>query len=549
MSAQWPQWTTELTAHQVTGEDHLGVESAAQSYQQFLVPGIITTTDHARYYSFYSWVLYRFINDPDSTRLLRDFRGPYFKRHEAALIAASYGNHPELGGYPGLVGRDSADRIWSSGDPISLDAPYFKNELGGFGQYYRSAMQAMGLVADSEHPRWVYRLTHRGEALAQAFEASIADTAYFQALQQGELATLSREEAIKYGQHACICPEALASGQDLEPLRDAFFRLDQTGVENPHVRRRLTLGVVLDLVHNTGGEVVHDLIRPALYLGEYRDGLTYTPDARLLAWMRRWRMVQVRQLYTFGLQCLWAAFLLHLGDDNGGMTFENYLGWVGEQLPNGLVTMPFSVYLDSLGRAVGLSSGWQDASAFFDEACRQATGHDEYSLYLKASAHRRDPRILLLYGLQMLSQLFLRFLPRHRDNDPIWQELATKQRLPMTSYFDGMLERLIDPAWTVRDWLDWLYRDFIIGQHEFIALEKLRYQKYDTFKFHYRDGCFYWPFSLSRDYREPIRLAALRLFNVLTILIDLGVVELDGTRLTEDGLSYRMRVLEMSNGT
>ena len=440
MSAQWPQWTTELTAHQVTGEDHLGVESAAQSYQQFLVPGIITTTDHARYYSFYSWVLYRFINDPDSTRLLRDFRGPYFKRHEAALIAASYGNHPELGGYPGLVGRDSADRIWSSGDPISLDAPYFKNELGGFGQYYRSAMQAMGLVADSEHPRWVYRLTHRGEALAQAFEASIADTAYFQALQQGELATLSREEAIKYGQHACICPEALASGQDLEPLRDAFFRLDQTGVENPHVRRRLTLGVVLDLVHNTGGEVVHDLIRPALYLGEYRDGLTYTPDARLLAWMRRWRMVQVRQLYTFGLQCLWAAFLLHLGDDNGGMTFENYLGWVGEQLPNGLVTMPFSVYLDSLGRAVGLSSGWQDASAFFDEACRQATGHDEYSLYLKASAHRRDPRILLLYGLQMLSQLFLRFLPRHRDNDPIWQELATKQRLPMTSYFDGMLE-------------------------------------------------------------------------------------------------------------
>ena len=45
MSVQWPQWTTELTADQVTGEDQLGVESAAQGYQQFLVPGIITTTD------------------------------------------------------------------------------------------------------------------------------------------------------------------------------------------------------------------------------------------------------------------------------------------------------------------------------------------------------------------------------------------------------------------------------------------------------------------------------------------------------------------------
>ena len=179
MGVQWPQWTMELTADHVTGEDHLGVESAAQSYQQFLVPGVITTTDHARYYSFYNWVLYRFINDPDSTRLLRDFRGTYFKRHEAALIATSYGHHLDLGGYPGLVGRDSAEKIWNSGDPMSLDFPYFNHTLGGFGQYYRSAMQAMGLIVESEHTRWVYRLTHRGEALAQAFEGSIAKTALF----------------------------------------------------------------------------------------------------------------------------------------------------------------------------------------------------------------------------------------------------------------------------------------------------------------------------------------------------------------------------------
>jgi hypothetical protein len=48
-----PQWTTRITDDEVGGEDHLGLEGAAQSYQQWLVPGIITTTDHARYYSFY----------------------------------------------------------------------------------------------------------------------------------------------------------------------------------------------------------------------------------------------------------------------------------------------------------------------------------------------------------------------------------------------------------------------------------------------------------------------------------------------------------------
>jgi hypothetical protein len=33
--------------------------------------------------------------------------------------------------------------MWESGDPASLDANYFTNTLGGFGQYYRTAMQAI----------------------------------------------------------------------------------------------------------------------------------------------------------------------------------------------------------------------------------------------------------------------------------------------------------------------------------------------------------------------------------------------------------------------
>jgi len=59
-----PHWTAELTDTFVTGEDQLGVEGAAQSYQQEPIPGIITTTDRARYYSFYAWVLHRFISAP-----------------------------------------------------------------------------------------------------------------------------------------------------------------------------------------------------------------------------------------------------------------------------------------------------------------------------------------------------------------------------------------------------------------------------------------------------------------------------------------------------
>jgi len=69
----YPQWTTEITDNIVPGEDMLGVEGAAQGYQQELIPGIISTTDRARYYSFYAWILYRYINSSTGNRLLRAY--------------------------------------------------------------------------------------------------------------------------------------------------------------------------------------------------------------------------------------------------------------------------------------------------------------------------------------------------------------------------------------------------------------------------------------------------------------------------------------------
>ena len=81
---------------------------------------------------------------------------------------------------------------------------------------------------------------------------------------------------------------------------------------------------------------------------------------------------------------------------------------------------------------------------------------------------------------------------------------------------------------------------------QFIALEKLRYQGYDTFKFYFQEGRFYWPFSQANVWSEPIRLAANRLANALSILIDLGLInENDENQLsiTNDGLQYLEQVV------
>ncbi len=546
-----PQWTTEITEKIVTGEDMLGVEGAAQGYQQWLIPGIITTTDHARYYSFYAWVLYRFINSSTGNRLLRNFRGKFYKRHEVALILGSFSHHMDGELIRGLTGAgNNYSKVrswWDASDPISLDVNYFQNQLGGLGQYYLTAMQVMGIIGYSENPSWVYPLTRRGEALAVAYQDSISKTKYFRRLEEDDqLEFLSHKDAVNFGTDGCICAEALSKGEDLQLLRDAFFHFDQTGDENPHVRRRLALAVTLDLVRGAKGKFERHMLRPALYLGEYRPKLNYQPIPELEKWAFRWKMVEVRHQYTFGLQALWGAFILRLRESVGGISLLEYMTWAEKIIGKKVFNAPIADYLNGLCKSVGLTANWRISHTDFAAACLQPTEVDEYSLYLKAAENPADPEILLLMGLRVLAQHYLRFLGDHQNPREEWKEMARRERLSIDSFYEFMGRTLAVNS-TLGECLEMLYKEFILGQHEFIALEKLRYQRYDTFKFYYREGRFYWPFNRSNYWREPIRLAGNRLGNALSILVDLGLVEENEERqlsLTKDGKEYLTRVVE-----
>ncbi len=551
----YPQWTIKIAkGKDVVGEDMLGVEGAAQGYQQALIPGIISTTDRARYYSFYAWVLYRFINSSAGNRLLKNFQGKFFRRHEMALILGSYSHHLEGEPIRSLVGAgtnyNKVRSWWDENNPVSLDTNYFNNKLGGFGQYYFTVMQALEIVLDSEQPGWVYRLSRSfGEPLAKAFENSISKTTYFKKLNaEDELEFLSHKDAINYGKAACICNEALADGDDLPILRDAFFRFDQTGDNITHVHRRLSLGVALDLVRGAKGKFKRDLmLRPALYLGEYAPGMLYQPSSELADWAFRWKMVAIRHQYTFGMQALWGAFVLLLRESPDGMSLSGFVDWAKKTIGAKDFDSPLGVYLNQRCKEIGLRADWRDSHTKFASVCLQSTEQDEYSLFLEARINREDPEVLLAIGIKTLIQHYLRFLSFHQNPTATWLEMANRERLALTSFYKFMDEHLASGV-SLGYWLEMLYREWILEQHEFIALQKLRYQNYDTFKFYYREGRFYWPFRKSDYWREPIRLAGNRLRNALSILVDLNLVEENGAGqllLTKDGKVYLSRILEM----
>jgi hypothetical protein len=171
---------------------------------------------------------------------------------------------------------------------------------------------------------------------------------------------------------------------------------------------------------------------------------------------------------------------------------------------------------------------------------------DELTLYAEIIDQRRDPASPIRNPVRILLQLFLRWLPQHRQDAPSWREVARRPRLPLAQFFDDVLFHLDDPRWTVADLLEWLYREYIIGQHEFVALEKLRGQEYNTFKFYHRENGFAWAYNPA-NYQEPLRYPGLRLYNAYTILHDLGLVqELSdgGAQLTTDGISFLKQIEE-----
>lgn len=129
----WPQWTRRV-AMDGSGRDPLGLSRVSDALTNFLLPDIITTTDRARFYSFYTWA----IADVEALRNSKAGRVSFeeeFRRREAAFALASrLGQKIELP----IVGIRQVDTILASadeGDNVDTDFRVLpSNSTGGYGQ-------------------------------------------------------------------------------------------------------------------------------------------------------------------------------------------------------------------------------------------------------------------------------------------------------------------------------------------------------------------------------------------------------------------------------
>lgn len=162
-----------------SGQDHLGLASVSSDHMlAALSPGINVLTIHPRYWSFYSFVLDEFWSRdlPRSKPAFRDFYRPREAIFSTACHVCDAPQHIGLTG--NIVGSRTVSTL-AGAEQFDPTFNYIKEPLGGYSLYYRSVMEAMGLLVAARPSNGVRlnALTPNGRALASACRDAISKTA------------------------------------------------------------------------------------------------------------------------------------------------------------------------------------------------------------------------------------------------------------------------------------------------------------------------------------------------------------------------------------
>ena len=501
-AAATPQWGRDRTgpvwgarAYAPTGgQDHLGLGSvSSDQVLPLLSPGINVQTVHARYWSFYSYVLDEFWQR-DLARSRASFAAFYRPREALFSFACLMCPHEEhrsiiQGGVVGSQRTAAPARTDSEFDP---GFAYIKGLLGGYGQYYKYVMEYADLLVSSDPAAGVAfdAPTPEGRALAAGYRRAVERTRLVRDYFTGELVQpVPRDVLEEFAEAGCLCQLPCATGADLPLMQDMFLH---AGSPREADARRATFRFLLDVSRSCQQVgIAASEFRQLAYFRRLEAG-RYSPRPDLQAVARRWRLYQGREYFSFVFNRLW-AWLTRVGStmSHDGLTlvpmpdlwrhvtrlldrntFAQQLGLSGPAVTSQTITAEFADLLSrELNTRAGLDTGWSRHDTL-----------DEHALYAWCDNTEDDAETLVAM-LALLLVLHLRFgTPKRQAELAPDIDLLTaggNTRIGMAGLFSRLSRELMRGRTLAED-LQWLIADYVIAQHERVAVRKL---PEDTFRF------------------------------------------------------------------
>ncbi len=177
-----------------------------------LLPGITNVTDRARYYSIYPWFIWAFdkrYKDADSEKFEQLFRRADCLLTCVAERHSQSTDHDTAKHAIGMIGRQTLVpalgelqgsktlRLSDYATREENDRRYFKNRLGGLGQYYIGTLQDLKILDIGERG-WIRYTRERGQALAEAVDRYVDGDSFFAALEKDRVSLASLDELEKF---------------------------------------------------------------------------------------------------------------------------------------------------------------------------------------------------------------------------------------------------------------------------------------------------------------------------------------------------------------
>jgi hypothetical protein len=386
-----------------------------------------------------------------------------------------------------MVGRDRLLRIEEDGvfaldDFATLEGPnrYFKNKLGGLGQYYFGPLRDLRVLDHYHDAGYPGYDNDRGRKLAEAFASSVPQDAFFRVLEQP---TGTWEELDEL---AAFCPCGLpANVAEHELLLDLFLARTEVFQGDGGIMRRASLGLMLDLAGQPARHsdyAFEGLLRGGTYTGALVDGSAWRVAKPLERVLRGWGTYQRNELLSLAVQGLFASILRAIQRDEGHRILQvsdaadiavRLLSCQGADLG-----IPLDAKISRVRHELPELADWQHENHELQRGWR-----------LQNIPLKEDT------GLEEIAQesiaIVLALLARGVDEYPYGDfELDPE-------YFDPREVHLLSlrHAWqsewagfTFDAWIRWLAVHWCVARHLRVALRKLRGERRDTFRIRPLEG-------------------------------------------------------------
>lgn len=481
-------WVKPPTA--IGGLDHLAVQAPCINLYGRMLPGITNVTDRARYYSFYPWVVWSLekrghVYGDTFIDLFRkaDCLFTLIAERHAKVAGGDREDHAGATVGSGNMGAQIA-RV-RDGQPIVLSQSshreganrYFKNKLGGLGQYYIGVFRELNLMT-GDLQTGIKNIREVGGIIAEAVELHVNSDLFFKTIAEDTVSTSRLDELHSF------CPCLLnSSPAEHAKLSDLFFANGQFYDLNMLARRR-TLKMLLSLADNLaniGVEIDIKQFRGCTYSGALPNKTIWNLSERLQKTRQQWAIYQRNEILSLAVQGIFYVILDAY--EESGKRFHSV-----DELVRWFLTMPEVKSVDpvfSLNSSVsalpGSADSWLPGVIDWQHDNHEVRLSTQVEALCKGGKSVENRSAILLACLKALVALKCRpetkkaygnfvFPPNYLQAYPI--NLQTFVHHSNATW----------NALTVREWIGWLTVSWGVNTHLLVALRKLRGQSQSTFR-------------------------------------------------------------------